>query len=217
VPVPFAAASQRIAVTSTRDTGLAGCIIQALEVHPKIDGVRLTGSRAKGKAGPLSDWDFEVATVDFPSVASALPALVAPLEPLAQQWDRLSERACYMLMLAGIGKVDLIIDEPWESSAPWEVTAQTLRGIDDHFWDWTIWLAAKDQSGKRRLVATELLEMHGHLLEPMGVTRVPESVAGAVTSYIEARARAERRLGSEVPRAFDDEVRGLLTANGYAV
>ena len=83
-------------------------------------------------------------------MAEALPELVAPLEPLAQQWDRLSPHACYMLMLRGIGKVDLIFDEPWESSPPWEVSAETLRGIDDHFWDWTIWLAAKEGLGSKR-------------------------------------------------------------------
>ena len=106
-------------------------IPHVLARHPAIDSVVLAGSRARGEATALSDWDFTVETSDFPSVASALPALVAPLAPLAQQWDRLSDHACYMLMLRGVGKVDLIFDEPWESSPPWTVSAETLCGIDD--------------------------------------------------------------------------------------
>ena len=104
-----------------------------------------------------------------------------------------------MLMLRGIGKVDLIFDEPWESSPPWEVSAETLRGIDDHFWDWTIWLAAKDQAGKRELVGTELMKMHEHLLAPLGVAQIPSTIADAVAAYTAARAEAEKRLGFRIP------------------
>jgi hypothetical protein len=185
--------------------------------HPAVAEVSLTGSRGRGDAGPLSDWDFEVETRNFRAVAEALPALVAPLEPLAQQWDRLSPHACYMLMLRGIGKVDLIFEEPWESSPPWEASAETLPGIDDHFWDWTIWLAAKDQAGKRELVAAELTKMHEHLLGPLGVASVPSTIAHAVGAYTAARAGAEERLGLAVPRAVEDEVRRLMSAGGYAV
>ena len=42
--------------------------------HPAIHSVELIGSRARGDAGPLSDWDFEVETSDFRAVAEALPA-----------------------------------------------------------------------------------------------------------------------------------------------
>jgi hypothetical protein len=161
-------------------------VADAVGRHPVVKSIRLTGSRARGDATELSDWDFQIETGDFPAVAEALPGLVAPLEPLAQQWDRLSPRACYMLMLRGIGKVDLIFDEPWEPSPPWEVSAKTLRGIDDHFWDWTIWLAAKDRAGKQELVEAELRKMHEHLLGPLGVQRVPSSVAYAVAAYTAA-------------------------------
>jgi hypothetical protein len=123
-----------------------------------------------------------------------------------------------MLMLRGIGKVDLIFDEPWESRPHGRVSADTLRGIDDHFWDWTIWLAAKDPAGKREMVGTELTKMHEHLLGPLGVERVPSSIADAVAVYTASRKDAEKRLAVvPVPRAVEDEVRRHLAAGGYAI
>ena len=204
-------------MTSAREAGIAEDLAAALTRHPAVSSVELVGSRARGEANELSDWDFQVETLDFPAVAKALPEMVSSLEPLAQQWDRLSEHACYMLLLRGIGKVDLIFDEPWKSSPPWTVSAATLRGIDDHFWDWTIWLAAKDRAGKREMVGTELRKMHEHLLEPMGVERVPSSVADAVAVYTTARGEAEKRLELAVPRVVEDEVRRLLAAGEYAI
>jgi hypothetical protein len=199
------------------DVSVAPRVISSLARHPAIVSVNLTGSRARSEATELSDWDFNVQTGDFRSVADALPELVAPLEPIAQQWDRLSDHACYMLLLRDLGKVDLIFDEPWESKPPWEVSAETLRGIDDHFWDWTIWLAAKDRAGKQELVRSELEKMHGHLLEPLGVGAVPSSIRDAVGAYTAAREEAEGRLGIIVARTVEDEVRGLLLAGGYAL
>jgi predicted nucleotidyltransferase len=204
-------------VTNTENAGLDERLAKTIGRHPAVDAVELTGSRMRGEATELSDWDFAVATSDFAAVAEALPELVAPLEPLAQQWDRLSDHGCYMLLLRGIGKVDLIFDEPRGTSPPWEVSAETLRGIDDHFWDWTIWLAAKDQAGKRELVASELRKMHEHLLAPLGVERTPVSFADAAAAYTAAREDAEKRLAVAVPRAVDDEVRRLLAAGGYAI
>jgi predicted nucleotidyltransferase len=206
-----------LSVTTTNDAALVERLAETLGRHPAVHSVALTGSRARGEAQPVSDWDFELKTNDFQSVADALHELMAPLEPLAQQWDRLSRHACYMLMLRGIGKVDLIFEEPWETSPPWDVSAETLRGIDDHFWDWTIWLAAKDQAGNQELVASELSKMHEHLLGPLGVTSLPLSIADAVRSYTAARGDAEKRLAVVVPRAVEDEVRGLLAAGGYAI
>jgi hypothetical protein len=185
--------------------------------HPAINSIVLAGSRSRGEPTDLSDWDFTIETSDFPSVASALPMLVAPLAPLAQQWDRLSDHACYMLMVRGVGKVDLIFDEPWESGPPWEVSAETLNGIDDHFWDWTIWLAAKDRAGKREVVKSELRKMHEHLLGPLGVDGVPTGIADAVAVYTRAQAEAEKWLQMTVPQVVDDEVRRLLSAGSYAI
>jgi predicted nucleotidyltransferase len=204
-------------VTSAQEAGIAERLAESISRHPAVSSVELVGSRARGEATDLSDWDFEVETREFRAVAEALPSLVAPLEPLAQQWDRLSPHACYMLLLRGIGKVDLIFDEPWESSPPWTVSAATLRGIDDHFWDWTIWLAAKDRAGKQGLVEAELGKMHEHLLGPLGVERVPSNIADAVAVYAAARAEAEKRLATSAPRAMEDEVRKLLAAGAYEI
>jgi hypothetical protein len=203
-------------VTSARDAGAEG-LTTAVGRHPAVSSVTLIGSRARGEANELSDWDFQVETQDFPAVAEALPALVTPLGPLAQQWDRLSDHACYMLLLRRVGKVDLIFHEPWASSPPWVVSAETLRGIDDHFWDWTIWLAAKDRARKQELVEAELGKMHEHLLGPLSVDRVPSSIADAVAVYTAARSEAEERVGVAVARVVEDEVRRLLAAGEYAI
>jgi hypothetical protein len=80
----------------------------ALTTHPAVKAVELAGSRAEGRATDVSDWDFLVATDRFEDLVADLPGLVAELEPLAQQWDRLSPSWCYMLILRGPVKVDLI-------------------------------------------------------------------------------------------------------------
>jgi hypothetical protein len=90
---------------------LVSQVTSALERHPAVKAVRLVGSRQRGDAGDLSDWDFQVDVVDFAAVAVDLPALVSPLRPLAQQWDRLSRQETYMLILSGVGKVDFLFDQ----------------------------------------------------------------------------------------------------------
>lgn len=84
----------------SRDT--AREVERTLSRHPAVDRVRLVGSQADGDPTPFSNWDFEVATHRLPSVARALPSLVRPLRPLAQQWDRLSRHRTYMLVLEGL-------------------------------------------------------------------------------------------------------------------
>ena len=97
----------------TRMEDIAAAVRAVLLPHPDVRAVELVGSRAGGSPTPLSDWDFVVVTERFDEVARALPALVAELEPLGQQWDRISAYPCYMLLLAGPVKVDLIFpDEP---------------------------------------------------------------------------------------------------------
>ena len=73
-----------------------------------MTAVTLIGSRAAGTATDYSDWDFAVEVDDFHAVGTALSSRLAALKPLAQQWDPLSEHWCYMLMLAGPTKVDLL-------------------------------------------------------------------------------------------------------------
>ena len=177
-----------------------------------VDAVVLAGSRARGTDGPYSDWDFAVTTTDFGALAVELPELFAPIEPLFLQWDRLSPHACYMLLLDGPVKVDLLFDDvPHELEPPWVADATTLVGIDGHFWDWILWLTSKVDAGKVELVADELVKMHGHLLEPLGVTRPPTTLADAIALYRAGREPLLRhaefvldpRLERQVSRVVD--------------
>jgi Nucleotidyltransferase domain len=186
---------------------IAAVVEAVLLPHPGIRAVELVGSRADGSATRLSDWDFVVVTDRFDEVARALPTLVAGVDPLAQQWDRISAYPCYMLMLAGPVKVDLIFqDEPYESLPPWTVTAETLDGIDQHFWDWILWLASKREKGQDELVRRELATMRDHLLWPLGVDQVPSSIAAALAGYRAARDRREHEFGVAVSRRREREV-----------
>src|SRR5947207_675148 len=132
-------------------------IIATVAHHPAVRGIRLVGSRAEGRANEFSDWDFLVDTNDFDVVAQGLRELLAPLEPLVQQWDRLSPEWCWMLILHGPAKVDLIFPhEPHDNEPPWEPNAENLDAIDAHFWDWMLWLRSKHASAKTDLIASEL-------------------------------------------------------------
>ena len=194
-------------------TSLDRQVASAIGRHPEVLSIGLTGSRAEGRATEFSDWDFVVAAGDFPEVARDLPELSAPLAPIAAQWDRLSPHWCWMLMLHGPTKIDLLfLDEPHELEPPWEATRENLPGIDQHFWDWALWLRSKEAAGKRELVATELDKLLDHLLGPLGATTRPDSVAEAVAVYRDARAAAERRFGFEVPRELEAAVAGSLLA-----
>jgi hypothetical protein len=190
---------------------LAVSVRAVLLPHPDIRAVELVGSRAGGSPTPSSDWDFVVATERFDEVARALPELVAELEPLGQQWDRISAYPCYMLLLAGPVKVDLIFpDEPFESLPPWTVSAETLDGIDQHFWDWILWLASKREKREDELVRRELTKLRDHLLGPLGVARVPGSIGAAVERYRAARDEREREFDVEVSRRREREVLPVL-------
>jgi hypothetical protein len=131
---------------------LAGRIIATVGSHPAVRSIELVGSRAEGRAGELSDWDFKVDASDFATLSEALPALSAPFDPLAQQWDRLSSEQCWMLVLRGPAKVDLIFPvEPHVDEPPWEPGTQNLDAIDAHFWDWMLWLVSKQATGQADL------------------------------------------------------------------
>jgi len=191
----------------------AATVPAALLAHPHVVGVELVGSRAAGTAGPLSDHDFVVRSDDLDAVLGDLPAIVAPLEPLSQQWDRLGppDYSCYMLLLRGPAKIDLIFpDLPHRSEAPWEVSAATLPGIDAHAWDWLLWMTSKRQAGRDELVREQLDLFHEHLLAPLGVPAPPSTIPAAVAAYRSARDAAEVRLGLTVPRALEREVLPVL-------
>ena len=186
-------------------------IVAAVEPHPAVRSIVLVGSRADGRAREESDWDFRVETSDFAALAEALPELLAPLGPLAQQWDRLSREWCWMLILRGPAKVDLIFpDEPHAEEPPWEPRAENLEAIDAHFWDWMLWLRGKEAGGKTELVAGELAKLFEHLLGPLGAPRPPRSLAEATSSYLAARARNEQRFGVLVPRDLENVVRPVV-------
>src|SRR6266700_1051488 len=100
---------------------------EVLAPSPQVVRVDLVGSRARGEETALSDWDFRIDTTNGAALARELPTLVEPLEPLAAQWDRLTERSTYMLMLPGAVKVDLFPgDELRAIQPPWEPTPSNL-------------------------------------------------------------------------------------------
>jgi hypothetical protein len=180
---------------------------ELLGKHPSVRRAELAGSRAAGTPTTLSDWDFAVETDDFAGLAEALPALLAPLEPLAQQWDPLGGNPTYMLMLRGPTKLDLIFfGQPMRERPAWEASAETLVPLDAHFWDWVLWLAAKRAGGHDDLVGGQLEKMHGFLLRPLGVERTPATIEEAVDEYLAALDAAEGRFGISVPRALREEV-----------
>ncbi|MGH9247122.1 MAG: nucleotidyltransferase domain-containing protein [Acidimicrobiales bacterium] len=185
---------------------LAREVPDALSTHPNVTAVELIGSRARGEATELSDWDFHVDTSDFDAVATDLTGRVAALDPIAGLWDPLSEHHVYAFILPGPVKVDLLFDEPHELAPPWSPSAATLPDIDVHFWDWTLWLAGKVYAGKHELVAAELEKMWRHLLAPIGVTSAPASLHEAVDRYVTVRRKLEELYGTPVRRRLADEV-----------
>ncbi len=181
--------------------------------HTHVQVASLAGSRAAGKAHDFSDWDFIVGTDDFDAVADDLPRLVEPLRPIAQQWDRYADHACYMLMLVGAVKVDLIFpDQRHELESAWQPSGDNLDAIDRHFWDWIVYVEQKRTGGHHEQVSTLLHDMHILMLKPMGIAEPPTSISQAVESYTIARHRLEQGYGVTVPRDLDDQVRPVVTA-----
>ncbi len=85
--------------------------------------------------------------------------------------------------------------------APWQVSAATLPGIDDHFWDWLLWLSAKQEAGQHGLVATELAKLHEHLLDPFRRDHLAGAGSPRPSPATWPRGNWERRLGCQVSRA----------------
>jgi hypothetical protein len=183
--------------------------------HPAVERVELVGSRGRGDATALSDWDFKIHTTDASALARDLPTLVRSLEPLAAQWDRLVERAVYMLVLPGPAKVDLFPgEERREIEPPWEPTPVNFAAIDAHFWDWTLWLGSKVLHGRTDVVDEELRKLHHNLLGPLGVADPPQSIDAAVAEYCRARDRLEHEWRISIERKLGDEVSQALERNG---
>jgi hypothetical protein len=183
-----------------------------LEPHPAVTSVTLAGSRARGDATSFSDWDVKLVTSDFDALAPAFPSLVASLDPVATLWDRLAPEQCFMLILPGPVKVDIIMDIPHEPGPAYTVDASTLPDIDKHFWDWTLWLTSKHAKGKDDLVRSELEKMFGYILVPMGVASAPRDLGEAVDVYVAARDEQEARFGITLDRRLASEVEPVVRA-----
>jgi predicted nucleotidyltransferase len=184
-----------------------------LDRHSAVRAVRLVGSRGAGRAHELSDWDFLVHTDDFAAVERDLHELVAPLDPLSELWDPYSDRACYMLMLRGPTKIDLIFpSEKRDWSPAWEPSPETLEDIDRHFWDWILWLEQKRRGGRTAQLEKSLGDMVELLLRPMGVVERSDTVPDAVDAYLAARERLEQHYDVRVPRTLEHEVHPALVS-----
>lgn len=186
-------------------------ILDLFKNNPHVAVVELIGSRARGDATPFSDWDFRIKVHDFASFSNEISLLVAPMLPLAQQWDRLSETKCYMLIVPGPTKVDFLFpDEPNKKSSPWRVDKSSLTEMDVHFWDWMLWLASKEFRGNEQLVQCELQKLFNHLLKPMLVEAVPESISDAIEVYKTARGHWESKLEISTSRELQNEVEPFI-------
>lgn len=178
---------------------------------PTITSVQLAGSRERGDPNPLSDWDFVIEADDAGHVRENISRLLDPLDPLVAQWDRLGPVRCYMLILKGAVKVDIIVEGSTQvDEPPWKVSAETLPAIDGHFWDWTLWLGSKTLKHDSDMVADELTKMFDHLLEPFGARQGPKSLGEAISTYIAARDHHTDELGVRIAGDLQEEVVGAL-------
>lgn len=182
--------------------------IALITKHPGVRRVELAGSRARGTHEELSDWDFAVDTWDFAAVARDLPGLVAPLHPLAEQWEPLGHFPVYQVMLRGPTKVEyLFLEYPQDPMPPVNPSKDTLSAINTHFWDWIWWLATKLAAGRHDLVAEHLPQLYRHLLQPMGVDLLPVDIDAAMRAFLARRNALEREYGISVTRALENEIR----------
>jgi hypothetical protein len=197
--------------------GFAAWVIRLFDGQPGVARIRLVGSRAEGRATSLSDWDFAVDTYRFESVARAMPRLVRPLAPLGTFWDPLSAHRAFIALLPGPKKVDFLFQEPHTPKPPYVAGPNTLTAMDVHFWDWTIWLAAKERGHHPEMVPSELRKMHEYLLLPLGAAEALSTIEEAVGIYRAARSEPERRFRRHVDRELSSECVRFLARAGYAV
>ncbi len=107
----------------------------ALEGSSVVSSVVLGGSRARGTAIELSDWDLYLEG-DSDGVMAEIPRLVTSYGPLAAFWDPLPVQAGYMVVMDGPIKVDVLpIGASRRVQPPWLLSADSLASIDGHFWD----------------------------------------------------------------------------------
>jgi hypothetical protein len=175
--------------------------------HPAVTSVVFAGSRSRGTHEELSDWDLAVETRHFTAVARDMPRLVAPMEPLGQQWEPLGHFPVYQVMLGGPTKLEyLFLDEEQEPKPPRQPNPESLNAINTHLWDWTWWLVAKDSAGHHDLVAEHMRQLHAHVLRPLGIAAQPAGIDAAIAAFVARRDELEREYGVSVPRALENEV-----------
>jgi predicted nucleotidyltransferase len=85
---------------------LVQMVWRAFKTSKAVTDISLGGSRAKGDATELSDWDLYLQG-DPARLMAELPGLVAALDPLAGFWEALFEEAGYMMVMDGPLKIDL--------------------------------------------------------------------------------------------------------------
>lgn len=175
-------------------------VVAAAARHPAVTGLQPVGSRVEGEPTALSDWDFAVEAEDHDAVVATLPTAIEATAPLALLWDPLSPRWDLMVVVDGPSKVDLILDAPHEPAPPWLVDEGTRPMIDQHFWDWALWLGSKHLRGRRVLVDDELAKLFDHILGPLGAGERPVTVDEAVAAY--QRLAAPSELGRQVAGAL---------------
>jgi hypothetical protein len=176
--------------------------------HPAVKRVQFAGSRSRGTHDELSDWDFAVQTSELDVLARDLPALVAPLSPLGQQWEPVGHFPVYQVLLRGPTKIEyLFLDHSQTPARPLQPGSDTLPAINNHFWDWIWWLATKASIGRMDLVAEHLHQLHARLLRPMGISAVPASIDAAIEAFMARRNALEDEFGVSVDRALETEVR----------
>jgi predicted nucleotidyltransferase len=201
-------------VAPTREPEVVTAVRIALERSSAVASVALGGSRERGRATELSDWDLYLAG-DPVRMTAEIPAIVASFRPLAAFWEPLSEDAGYMVVLDGPAKVDVFPVGARRRVQPrWVVSAGTLCRIDAHFWDWSLWLGGKTLRDERELVASELIKMHDFLLEPMGVAAAPTTLDEARAEYLRARASAMGALGVFIDPELGRQVSKALQRHG---
>jgi predicted nucleotidyltransferase len=201
-------------VRKTAEPEVVTAITKALEHCSAVTSVTLGGSRKRGGATALSDWDLYLVG-DRGAMMREVPAIIASFRPLAAFWEPLAEEAGYMIVLDGPTKVDVFATGCRRRiQPPWRVSAETLAQIDGHFWDWTLWLGGKVLRDERELVARELLKMHGFLLEPMGVADPPNSLDEARAVYVRTRASAMDDLAVAIDPELGRQVSNPLRRHG---
>jgi hypothetical protein len=195
----------RATIVGVDDLVATACRLVA--AHPAVTSAEFAGSRSRGEHHELSDWDVAVQTSDFAAVARDMRSLVAPLEPIGEQWEPMGHFPVYQVMLRGPTKLEyLFLDESQDAMPALAPGPDTLAAINTHFWDWIWWLITKDAAGRSDLVAEHMPQLHAHLLRPLAIDAVPEGIDDAIAAFVARRDALERAYGVSVPRALEDEV-----------